>query len=73
MPTWLPENNTPSPSDTEVRSLWKISSLCQQWSATAGVTPTLPWLGGVLPKPSDTEVPLLQKINACLYAIAKSQ
>lgn len=72
MPSWLPEGDQPKPDDTEVRSLWKINSLCQQWAARVGAVPLLPYSPeGVTPKPHDTEVPSLQKINACLAAIAQ--
>lgn len=70
MPTWLSEGDVPSEVDTEVRSLWKINSLCVQWAALRGVTPIPRGLRSVNPSTHDTEANSLQKINSCLAAIA---
>lgn len=67
---FLPEGNTPSSADNELRSLWKINGLCNQWAANLGKTPQCAYLGGTLPTSADNEAISLQKINVCIQAIA---
>ena len=59
MPSWLPENNTSSPGDDELRSLEKW---CQLLFDTVG-SRNSPYPEGLAPVPGDDEQRLLEKIN----------
>ena len=59
MPEWLPEGNTPLPTDSELRSLEKWCSLLL---ASAG-NKASPFPEGCVPLPGDNELRLYQKIT----------
>ena len=63
MPSYLPENNTPSPDDTPLRSLHKIAGAL--YSLVGDQGPSY-FVEGSQPTATDNTRSLLQKINAML-------